>query len=80
MITVIPIVAGGLKTVPKCLEKEMEELEIKRRIETIQKTELFKSTRIPRELWRPEKTCRHSNPNKRPPPANVVVSNSLEVK
>ena len=35
-VTVIPIVAGALGTFPKGLEKRLEELEIRRRIETIQ--------------------------------------------
>ena len=35
MVTVIPIVVGELGTVPKSLERDLEELKIRGRIETI---------------------------------------------
>ena len=47
---VIPIVVGGLGTVPKSLGKIEEELEIRGRIETIQTTALLKSARILRRV------------------------------
>ena len=54
MVTVIPIVTNALGTVPKGLEKKLEDLGIKGRIETIQTTALLKSGRILRnvlETW-----------------------------
>ena len=39
-VTVIPIVARALETVPKGVEKKKEELEIRERIETIQMKKL----------------------------------------
>ena len=47
---VVPIVIGALGMVPKCLEKNLSELEIKGRIETIQTTALLKSARIIRRV------------------------------
>ena len=38
-VTVIPIIVGALVTIPKNLEKRLDELEIKWKIETIQITE-----------------------------------------
>ena len=46
MVKFVPIVIGALGTVPKGLEKNLSELEIKGRIETIQTTALLKSARI----------------------------------
>ena len=54
-VTAILIVSGTLRTVPKGLEKRLEELEIKGTTEAIQTTALLKSTRILRrvmETWR----------------------------
>ena len=42
----VPIVVGSPGTVLKNLEKRKEEFEIRKRIETIQTTELLKSARI----------------------------------
>ena len=42
-LTVVPVVIGALGTVLKCLEKRLEELEIRGKIETIQFTTLFRS-------------------------------------
>ena len=53
-MTVIPIVVGALGTVHKSLESGLEELEIRKKIETIQTTSLLRSTRILRrvlEIW-----------------------------
>ena len=41
-LTVIPIVDGGLETVPKGLKKRFKELKIKGRIETIKTTVLLR--------------------------------------
>ena len=43
---VIPVVIGTLGMVLKDLEKELEELEIRGRIKTIQTTALLRSARI----------------------------------
>ena len=42
-VTVIPIVIGALGTAPKGLERGLEELEIRGRIETVQTTALLRS-------------------------------------
>ena len=49
-VTVIPIIIGALGTVPKCLVRRLEELEIGGRIETIQTTTLLRSSRILRRV------------------------------
>ena len=49
-VKVIPIVIGALGTVPKGLERSLNELEIKGRIDTIQTTALLKSARIIRRV------------------------------
>ena len=46
MVPVIPIAVGALRTVPKGLERGLEELEIRGRIETIQTTTLLRLARI----------------------------------
>ena len=46
----IPIVIGALGMVPKGLERSLEELEIRGRIETIQTTALLRSARILRRV------------------------------
>ena len=45
-VKVIPIVVGALGTVPINLEKRLEGLEIRGRIETTQTTALLQSSRI----------------------------------
>ena len=49
-VKVIPTVVGALGTVPKGLEKGLESLEIRGRIETIQNTALLQSARILRRV------------------------------
>ena len=49
-VTVIPIVIGALGTVTKGLIKELEDLEIRRQVETIQMTALLRSARILRRV------------------------------
>ena len=49
-VNVIPIVVGALEIVPNSLEKRLENLEIRGRIETIQTTALLQSTRILRRV------------------------------
>ena len=53
-VTLIPIVIGAFRSIPKGLIREVEKLEIRGRTETIQTTELLRSTRILRrvlEIW-----------------------------
>ena len=61
MVTVIPIIVRALGTVPKNQEKRLDELEIKRKTETIQTSALLGYLE---ESWRPEETCCHSTSNK----------------
>ena len=49
-VKVVPIVIGALGTVPKGLERSLDELEIRGRIETIQTTALLRSARILRRV------------------------------
>ena len=49
-VTMIPIVIGALGTDNKGLVHGLEDLEIKRRVETIQTTALLGSARIPRRV------------------------------
>ena len=51
---IIIIISGALETVPKGLEKDLKELEIRRKIETILHNLLLRSTRI---LTRAMETC-----------------------
>ena len=44
------IVIGALGIIPKELEQELEDLEIKKRVETIQTTAFVRSDRIPRRV------------------------------
>ena len=67
IVKVIPIGVGALGTVPINLEKRLEDLEIRGRIETIQTTALLQSARIlRRDLTRPDETCCHSDPSENP--------------
>ena len=53
-VTIEPIVVGALGTITKGLLKDLEDLEIGRRIETIQTTALLRMARILRrvlETW-----------------------------
>ena len=47
-VTIIPIVIGALGTITKGLIKGLEDLEITRRVETIQTTALLRSANIMR--------------------------------
>ena len=49
-VTFIPLVIGALGTVTKELTKELEDLEIRGAVETIQTTALLRSTRILRRV------------------------------
>ena len=45
-VTVISVVIGALETIPKCLTRRLEELEIRGRTEIIQITTSLKLARI----------------------------------
>ena len=77
-VTILPIVICTLGTVTKGLVKGMEDLEIKKWVETIQTTALLRSVRILRKSWILEETC-HSNSSERPS-ANADVKNTQAVK
>ena len=49
-LTIIPIVIGAFGTVTKGLLKGLEDLEVGRRVETIQTTALLKTARILRKV------------------------------
>ena len=49
-VTIIPIVIGALDTVTKGLLKELEDLEVRGRVETIQTTALLRTARILRRV------------------------------
>ena len=49
-MTIISIVVGALGTVPRGLEKRLEKLEIRGRIETLQTTVLLRLARILRRV------------------------------
>ena len=53
-VTIVPIVIGALGTVTKGIFKDLEDLEVGGRVETIQTTALVRTTRILRrvlETW-----------------------------
>ena len=54
-VTIIPIVIGAFGTVTKGLFKGLEDLEVGRRVKTIQTTALLRAARIPRRVL---ETCR----------------------
>ena len=64
-VTVVPIEIHALGTIPKGLVTELEDLEIKGQVETIQTTVLLRSARIFRKL---EETGCHSNSREKPSP------------
>ena len=53
-VTVIPIVHGAFRTVPKGLEMRMEDLKVRGRIKTLHKAALLRSARVLRRVL---KTC-----------------------
>ena len=62
----IPIVIGALGTVTRGLVQELEDLEIRGWVETIQTTALLRSARILEESWKLEETCCHSDSSGKP--------------
>ena len=67
-VKVVSIMIGAFETISK---KELEELEISLRIESIQTTASLRSE----ESQRPEETCYHSDSSERSPP-DADVKNS----
>ena len=63
-VTVMSIGVGTLVTVPKGMEKRLEELEIRGRIETTQTTAVLKSARILKRD--PDTSCHYLNFSERP--------------
>ena len=49
-VTIVPIVIGAFGTVTKLLLKGLQDLEVGRRVENIQTTELLKTARILRRV------------------------------
>ena len=66
----MPIVIGTLGTITKGLLKGLEDLEVGRRVDTIQTTALVRMTRL-------EETCCHSDSSEKLS-ANADVKNSNE--
>ena len=77
-MTIVPIVIGAFGTITKGLLKGLEDLEVGRRVETIQMTALLRTDRILRRFLEIEETCCHSNSSEKPS-ANTDVKNSKGV-
>ena len=73
--TIVPIVSGALGTVTKRLLKVLEDLEVGRRVETIQMKALVRMAKI---LRRVKETCCHLNTSEKPS-ANTYMKNSKGV-
>ena len=65
-VTIISIVIGAFGTVTKGLLKGLEDLEVGRRVETIQTTTLLRTARILRRVLEIEETCCHSESSEKP--------------
>ena len=63
-VMVIPVVVGALNTITKGLIKELEDLEIRGQMETIQTTALLRSTKT-EEYWTLEVVCCHPDCTRR---------------
>ena len=74
-ITTVPIVIGAFGSITKGLLKGLKELEVGRRLETIQMTALLRKARILRRVL---ETCGHSNSSEKPS-AHIDVKNSKRV-
>ena len=59
-VKMIPIVVGALETVPKNLEKRLNELEIKGELKPSRPQQYLE------EFWRLEETCCHSDFSEKP--------------
>ena len=65
-VTVIPIAIGVLGTVPKYMIRELEELEIGGRAETIKAVVFMTSDRILRKVLETRGNCSHSDSSEKP--------------
>ena len=65
-MTVIPIEIGAFGTITKGLLKELEDLEVVGRVETIQTTALLRKAKYWEESRRLEETFCHSNASEKP--------------
>ena len=75
----MPIVVRILGTVPKGLEKNLGEMEIRGRTDTKQTAALLKPVEYLEESWRREETCCHSGFSEKPPiRAGVKSSQGLK--
>ena len=74
-VTIVPIVIGAFGTITKGLLKDLEDLEIGGRVETIQTTALLRTARILRRVMETWRTCCHSNSSVKPS-VNADVKNS----
>ena len=77
-VTIILIVTGDLGTVTKGLIMGLEDLEIRRKVETIKLLHYWDRSKYCEGSWRLEETCCHSNSSERPS-ANAAVKNSQGV-
>ena len=78
-VTIVPIVIGALGTITKWLLKDLEDLEVGGRVETIQTTASLKRPESWDESWRLEETCCPSDSSEKPS-AKTDVKNSQGVK
>ena len=74
-VTVIPLVIGAFGTIPRWLVRELEDLEIRGQVETIQTPALSRSAKYWEESWKLEETCCHENAREKPP-VNAGMKNS----
>ena len=65
-LTVIPLVIGALRTVPRRLVKGLKDLEIRGQVETIQNTALLRSARILRRVLMIKEKVKKSQENSKP--------------
>ena len=76
MVTVIPIVIGALRLIPKEQIQGLKDLDISGQKETIQSTALLRSARILRRVL---KTCYYTNSSEKPS-TNAGVRNSQKIR
>ena len=65
-VTIVPNVIGALGTVTKGLLKDLEDLQVSGRVETIQMTTFLRTARILKRVLDPEETSCHSNSSEKP--------------
>ena len=78
-MTIVPIVNGTFGTITKGLLKGLEDLEVGRRVETIQMTALLRTARILRRVLETWGDLVSLNSSEKPS-ANTDVKNSKGVK